>query len=98
MSEENPAQGVQMLKEIFLRISPVQKALAPPVEFKYNKSSTPVEQIEDVISAVSSGELPIDVASQVVAMIKVGLDVKELTELAERLDKLEAALEAMNAA
>jgi tetrahydromethanopterin S-methyltransferase subunit G len=31
-------------------------------------------------------------------MIKVGLDVKELTELAERLDKLEAALEAMNAA
>lgn len=93
MSEENPAQGVQMLKEIFLRISPVQKPMAPPVEFKYCKKSTPVEQIEDVIQAVSNGELPIDVASQVVSMIKIGLDVKELTELAVRLERLEKLLE-----
>lgn len=97
MTEENPSQGVQMLKEIFLRISPVQKPMAPPVEFKYRKNSTPVEQIEDVIYAVSNGELPIDVASQVVSMIKTGLDVKELTELAERLERLEKLLEDKNA-
>lgn len=97
MAEENPAQGVQMLKEIFLRISPVQKPMSPPVEFKYRKDCTPVEQIEDVIQAVSAGELPIDVASQVVSMIKIGLDVKELTELAERLERLERMMEEKNA-
>lgn len=96
MAEQNPAQGVQMLKEIFLRISPVQKPMSPPVEFKYRKDSTPVEQIEDVIHAVSNGELPIDVASQVVSMIKIGLDVKELTELAERLERLERLMETAN--
>lgn len=93
MSNENPAQGVQMLREIFLRISPVQKAMAAPVEFKYNKKSTPVEQIDEVILAVSKGQLPIDVATQVVGMIKTGLDVKELTELAERLERLERMME-----
>lgn len=98
MAEENPAQGVQMLKEIFLRISPVQKAMSPPVEFTYKKDSTPVEQIEDVIHAVSNGELPIDVASQVVSMIKIGLDVKELTELAERLERLERLMEQQDGA
>ena len=97
MTEENPTQGVQMLKEIFLRISPVQKSMAPPVNFKYRKDATPVEQIEDVIQSVSSGELPIDVASQVVSMIKIGLDVKELTELAARLERLEKLLEQQNA-
>jgi len=96
MVEENPTQGVQMLKEIFLRISPMQKTMAPPVEFKYQKGATPVQQIEDVIQSVSLGELPIDVASQVVSMIKVGLDVKELTELAERLEKLERLMEQQN--
>lgn len=93
MSEKNPAQGIQMLKEIFMRISPVQKSMSPPVEFKYKKGSTPVEQIDDVIHAVSQGELPIDVAAQVVAMIKTGLDVKEITELAERLERLEKLME-----
>ena len=48
------------------------------------------------IQSVSSGELPIDVASQVVSMIKVGLDVKELTELAARLERLEKLLEQQN--
>ena len=74
MTEENPTQGVQMLEgNIPLRISPVQQSMAPPVNFKYRKDATPVEQIEDVIQSVSSGELPIDVASQVVSMIRVGL-------------------------
>ena len=57
MTEENPTQGVQMLKEIFLRISPVQKSMAPPVNFKYRKDATPVEQIEDVIQSVSAHPL-----------------------------------------
>lgn len=92
LAESNPAQGVMMLKEIFARISPIQKTLSPPVEFDYDQGGTPAQQIDNVISAVSKGEIPIDVAAQVVAMIKIGIDVREVTELAERLERLEALI------
>ena len=40
------AQATGMLREIFLRLNPIPKPVAPPVEFDFPADGTPVQKIE----------------------------------------------------
>lgn len=84
--------GAAMLREIFIRISPVPKSVAPNVEFHFPDKGSPVEKIDSIIKAVSIGSIPADIAQMIVSIIKIGIDVQETTELMERVAKLEALL------
>ena len=68
------AQATGMLREIFLRLNPIPKPVAPPVEFDF----------------------PADIGKMMADILKAGLDIEEVTELAQRLERLEKLLEQQN--
>ena len=86
-----------MLREIFLRLNPIPKPVAPPIEFDFPADGTPVQKMDAIIKGVSTGVVPADIGKMMADILKAGLDIEEVTELAARLERLEKLLEAQNA-
>lgn len=85
-----------MMKELIVRFSPLPKPVAPVFEVDFPDDGTPVEKIDAVIRGIASGIIPADIGKMFAEVIKTGLDVAEVTELAARLERLERLLEAQN--
>lgn len=85
-----------MMKELIVRFSPLPKPVAPVFEVDFPDDGTPVEKIDAVIRGIASGIIPADIGKIFAEVIKTGLDVAEVTELAVRLERLEKLLEAQN--
>ncbi|WKZ84181.1 hypothetical protein N5B55_10325 [Ralstonia pickettii] len=81
-----------MMKELLTRVAPAAKPVAPTVQFDFPEGGTPVEQVDAIVRAVAGGKVSPDVGQQLVAMIRGKLDVLEISELADRLAKIEAQL------
>lgn len=84
-----------ILKEILTRFCPASKPSAQEIHFNFPANGTPVQKIDSVITGVADGEIPADIGKLVVDMIKTSLDVEEITELAQRLEKLEEMISSM---
>jgi hypothetical protein len=80
------------MKELFARLSPAAKSLAPTVKIEFPEQGTPVEKMEAVLFAVTRGDISPDVGITITAMIKQTVDVNEVTELMDRMAKLEEAI------
>ncbi|QWX10350.1 hypothetical protein PRB90_gp81 [Klebsiella phage BUCT610] len=85
-----------MMKELIVRFSPLPKPVAPVFEVDFPDDGTPVEKIDAVIRGIASGIIPADIGKMFAEVIKTGLDVAEVTELAARLERLEKLLEQQN--
>lgn len=85
-----------MMKELIVRFSPLPKPVAPVFEVDFPDYGTPVEKIDAVIRGIASGIIPADIGKMFAEVIKTGLDVAEVTELAARLERLEKLLEQQN--
>ncbi|SKC78400.1 hypothetical protein SAMN05445504_2387 [Burkholderia sp. CF099] len=85
-------KDVVLLKELLLRVAPVAKPVAPDVKFDFPEDGTPVQQVDAIMAAVAAGKVPADVGQMLVNMIRSKLDVLEISELADRLAKIEAML------
>lgn len=81
-----------LMKEMLDRLYPTSKATLPAIEFPFPDDGTPAEKIEAVQSAVAGGLLPVDMGNTMVNMIVSGIKVFEVTELAERLERVEEML------
>ncbi len=86
----------RMLEMLVSRLAPLNRAVFPLYKIGIPPDATPADRVDAIIKAVAQEELPADVANMLVAMIKVGIDVREVTELAERLEKLEALIAQIN--
>lgn len=91
MDPEDPASA-QLMKEVLGRMYPTSRPTMPVIEFEFRKTGTPADRVEDISNAVADGILPADVAKVMVDIIKSGLDIVEVTELADRLEKIERML------
>lgn len=89
-------RDTSMMKELIVRFSPLPKPVAPVFEVDFPDDGTPVEKIDAVIRGIASGIIPADIGKMFAEVIKTGLDVAEVTELAARLERLEKLLEAQN--
>ena len=85
-----------MMKELIVRFSLLPKPVAPMFEVDFPDDGTPVEKIDAVIRGIASGIIPADIGKMFAEVIKTGLDVAEVTELAARLERLEKLLEQQN--
>lgn len=85
-----------MMKELIVRFSPLPKPVSPVFEVDFPDDGTPVEKIDAVIRGIASGIIPADIGKMFAEVIKTGLDVAEVTELAARLERLEKLLEDQN--
>jgi len=87
----DPASG-QLLKEMLARLFPTDKATMPAIEFPFPENGSASQKIEAVQAAVASGTLPVDMGNTMVNMIVAGIKVFEVTELADRLARIEELL------
>lgn len=79
-------------KELLVRLSPIPKATSPLVKFEFPKDAKPHVQAAHVLSAIAEGDIPSDIGNVFVQSIKAMIDIEEYTDLKERIEKLEAAL------
>ena len=79
-------------KELLFRISPIPKSVSPLVEFDFPKEAKPHIQAAYVLAAVADGNLPSDTGNTFIQSIKAMIDIEEYTDLKDRIDKLEKAL------
>lgn len=75
--------------ELLKRLSPIQKAVMPSYSFELDPNLNHHEQAQQVVKAVSSGELPADVGTMIIGGITSMLKIKEVTDFEERLKALE---------
>ena len=80
------------LKELLSRFSPLKKSVMPDVEFEFNKEGTPVQQVSQLLDAISQSKVPPDVGVMLITAIKNAIDIEVNTELKERIEKLEAMI------
>ena len=79
-------------KEVLARMSPIPKAVAPLYKFNLPKKAKPHEKADYVLTAIADGELPSDLGNICIQAIKAMIDIEEYTDLKERIEKIEAAL------
>ena len=84
------------LREILNRFSPLKKSVLPDVEFEFDKLGSPTQQAAQILDATSSGVIPPDIALIFIQSIKSALDIEQATDLKERVDALEAMLNAQH--
>lgn len=84
----NPA----LLALVINRIEPPLKAISPMVEFDFNPNSKPHEQANQILNAVANSQIAPDIGQMFVSSIKSMIDIEEYTDLKERIEKIEAAL------
>lgn len=79
----------KLMIQVFSRLSPQAKSLAPTVEIEFPENGSPVQKMEAVLNAVVRGQISPDVGITISAMIKQTSDVAEVTELMDRMQRLE---------
>ncbi len=89
----NPEDNIAF-KEVLIRMSPIAKAVAPTINFEFPDNAKPHIQAEAVMKGISEGIIPPDLGAQFISSIKAMVDIEENTDLKERIEKLEALLNA----
>lgn len=74
------------------RVCPPLKADSDPVQLDINLTGTPVDQSKEVLKAATEGRISIDDATQLLQGIAAQCRIQEITELEERLKRLEEGL------
>jgi hypothetical protein len=90
--EPNP----KLLNMVLQRIEPPLKANNACVNFEFNPKLKPHQQATQVLDAASKGVIPPDVAAMFVSSIQSMLKIEEVTEVKEKLDKLEEKIRSLN--
>ena len=68
------------------------KSTAPTVNFDFDSSKSPVDMARQVLDASSNGEIPPDIACNIIGAIKSVIDIEANTEIKERLSEIEKQL------
>jgi hypothetical protein len=79
-------------KEALQRLAPLKKATMPMVEFEFDDTAKPHEQAAQVLKAAADGLIPPDIANIFVGSIASMIKIEEVTEIAKRLESIEASL------
>jgi len=77
--------------ELLKRLSPIQKAVMPHYDFELDKNLDHHKQAQQVIDAISKGDIPADVGTMIIGSITNMLKIKEVTDFENRLKAIEDA-------
>lgn len=81
-----------LMNMVLQRIEPPMKSTMPLVEFEFTPTSKPHEQAAQVMKAAADGLIPPDIANMFVSSIASMMKIEEVTEIAKRLESIEASL------
>jgi len=80
-------------KELLNRLSPLPKSVNPLYSFDLPKNLKPHERAVFVLDAIAEGIIPSDIGNDCIQAIKATINIEEHTDLKERIEKLEKALQ-----
>lgn len=86
--------GGVFLQEVLKRYSPIPKQTHEPITIEWPKEGTPAQKADAVLKAMSEGLMSPDVGAIFIEAISKSLGIEEVTELAKRLEAIEAILNA----
>lgn len=89
--KSNP-ESTMLLRELLNKCYQSLKPTLPAVDFDFDAELTPLQQVNQVITAASNGAIPPDIAGVFIQAVKYAHDIEETTTLRERMDRLEEAL------
>ena len=87
---ENPDDNFTF-KELMSRLSPIPKAVAPTIKFDLDENGTISEKAEQIIVGISKGNIPPDLGNQLIVSMSSLMNIKEKTEVEDRLKAIEDA-------
>lgn len=74
------------------RIAPALKQQAAPIQLEMPATDNLLDQAQRILKATTDGELPPDIATQLMQTLTTTAKVKEVDDLDRRLTKLEGSL------
>lgn len=90
--KDMPGGGVFM-SELLKRYSPITKQTFESIAIEgWPKDGTPIQKAEVILNAMASGDIPPDLGALFIESISKSLGIEEITELAKRLEALEAII------
>jgi hypothetical protein len=86
-----------IMRAVMDRLYPSVKPTAPHIEFEFPHEGTPSDKAGAIEKAAADGILPIDLAAQMMTIIKERLDIHTNTDLAQKLEEMIERLENQSA-
>ena len=86
-------EGGVFMTELLKRYSPITKQTFETLTIEgWPKDGTPIQKAEVVLNAMAAGDIPPDLGALFIESISKSLGIEEITELARRLEALEAII------
>lgn len=85
---EDP-NSAMLLKELITKSYPSLKPTLDKITFDFRADGSDLEKANDVLSAISNGDIPPDVGALIMSVIKDNSVIEVKTILTERIDALE---------
>lgn len=79
-------------QELWKRFHPVPKPVAPTIQFEYPITGTLVERARAIETGIAEGIIPPDVGVSMITALGHVARTEEVTEIRERLERLEALI------
>jgi hypothetical protein len=92
LNKDDPASSI-LIKEVLSRLYPQSKPTMPLVDFDLDLDSKAHEQVNKISDAIAKSLIPADVGKIMVDIIKASIEIEKATELAERIEAIERALD-----
>lgn len=81
-----------LMREILGRLVPPERAQLAPVEFEFDPADNPTQRMDKLLAAVATGAVHPDTAHIIGNMIHDAAKIAEISDIVDRLQKLEALL------
>ena len=89
-AEDN--NSAMLLKELLSRCYKITKPTLEPVSFNFDVSATPTDKANQILSSMAKGDIPADVGAIFLDGISKVMSIQEITEIADRLQRIEEKL------
>ncbi|HDT4050907.1 TPA: hypothetical protein QHN36_003571 [Enterobacter bugandensis] len=81
-----------LMREILSRLVPQERAQLALVEFEFNEADNPTQRMDKLLAAVARGDVHPDTAHIIGNMIHDAAKIAEISDIVDRLQKLEQLL------
>ena len=81
---------MQAASLVLSRVAPTLRSQSQTVNFDFDPSGSISQQVEQILRAVSTGEVPPDLGKQIIDAVQALSSIRTAEELEQRITELEA--------
>jgi len=95
--DDGDPASAQLQKEFMARLWPLAKSVLDTITFEFPKGDdvTDEQKANAILKAISEGDIPPDVGVMILNMLNTIMEIREKSELIDRIEKLESFIESL---